>query len=865
MKRLLALSLFMLALTFALFSCKTVEIKTEIESDKSIVIDQDESLPPLAEGGKANYTVVRSDLAAGDDVKPAILVCEALEAVTGADFTITTDWEKPKPTEEELSARFEILVGDTNRHESKLVAQKLTGADDYIIEVVGRKLVIVAGSTRALQSAAEYFRAFIGYGSGGDVTQVSTLSLDERFNHKGVYEMVIAPQSPDARPCIVDTLYPTDDIVVADKIFTLDYSADNTGTEDVASLLQKALNELASAGGGTLWLPAGKYRITKSITIPAFVTLRGDWRNPEGVSDGEYGTVIIADVASSDNAVPALFTIRGSAGVNGLTVWYPEQKIDDVKPYPYTFYVDGQGDGYMLQTIMNATVLNGYRGIGACVVEENAHEMMTIDNVYGTFLYRAATAYNQADVGTWKNLFIDPVYWANATAAFNAPDYEAVKTYTSTYGEGLILGDLEWTQFANVRVKDYAIGVHIVKGKRIEFAGALYDFNIENCKTGIQVDSIDSRWGMVVARGSITGSEIAVKNDSKGIVKLAGVKHTGSLAGDGEYATDDSDLSAYNLEYNAAPVKPVARQLFVFAGDNTGTTDVSGELYDFIMAAHKQGGGIVYLPAGMYRLDAPIVVPDGMELRGVGAVPERDQGNNSAGTAILSYYGKGTADPLYDQALITLGKGSGVRNIRVLYPENKSGIADPACTFAIRSTDDNAYVVNCAVVGAYGGVDFNGSKNHFVKKLVAYCYKYAVRAANCEGGIIEGCLQNGTVAARNAMKGYDFAAWPDVNGYTQIRTTLFYFYNTKNQMLFNSFAYGVKTLVEASKCENLLVANVGSDNIGGPQTIVQSGECVLINALRYNGKSYVITEDGGKLIAYNRLTIGNKYEQNITQ
>ena len=43
------------------------------------------------------------------------------------------------------------------------------------------------------------------------------------------------------------------------------------------------------------------------------------------------------------------------------------------------------------------------------------------------------------------------------------------------------MGDLEWTQFANIRVKDYKVGVHIVKGKRIEFAGALYDFYIENC------------------------------------------------------------------------------------------------------------------------------------------------------------------------------------------------------------------------------------------------------------------------------------------------------------------------------------------------------------------------------------------------
>ena len=47
----------------------------------------------------------------------------------------------------------------------------------------------------------------------------------------------------------------------------------------------------------------------------------------------------------------------------GLTIYYPGQDIDDVKPYPYTFYVDGLGDRFMLQTIQNCTVINGYKGI----------------------------------------------------------------------------------------------------------------------------------------------------------------------------------------------------------------------------------------------------------------------------------------------------------------------------------------------------------------------------------------------------------------------------------------------------------------------------------------------------------------------
>ena len=865
MKRILALLIFLAAFALAAASCDSAGGDSSGTDGSDADSSTGGNAPDytLASGGTANYTIIRSDYGSEDQTKAAVKLRKALSAVTGADFTIATDWEKDPPSDDVIAARYEILVGDTNRPETAAAAAALTGGDAYLIETLGSKLVIVASSDRALASAIEYFCEYIGYTSEDNYTAAAELSLGGGYSHTGVYEMKVAPQTSSDRPCIVETVYPTDDIVVADIILTLDYGADGTGTEDVTSKLQTALDDCASDGGGTVWLPAGKYRLTGGITIPAFVTLRGDWRNPDGVTDGEYGTVIIADVDSVDNALPALFTVGGSAGVYGLTVWYPDQTIDNVLPYPYTFYVNGQSDGYMLQSIMSVTVLNGYRGIGACVVEENAHEQMTIDGVYGTFLYRAATAYNQADVGTWKNLFIDPAYWASATSSYNAPALDAVKAYTLEKGEGLILGDLEWTQFANVRVKDYGVGVHIVKGKRIEFAGALYDFNIEGCTTGILVDSIDSRWGMVVARGSILDCGTPVVNNSDGIVKLCGVNYTGTPSGDGEYALDDSDLSAYVINYGVVPVKPTGIvQLFVFRGDNTGATDVSRDIAQFVAAAEKSGGGIIYLPGGLYRFDNPVVIPDGMELRGVGSVPERDQGNNSSGTAILAYYGNKVEDINYGQALITLGEGSGVRNIRILYPENTPGGENPEYTFAIRSTEDNAYVINCALVGAYGGIDFNGADNHYVKKLVAYCYKYAVRAANCEGGTIEGCLQNGTVAARNAMAGYDFASWPDVNGYTQLRTTLFYCYNTKNETIFNSFAYGVRTLVEAAECTDLLVANVGSDNIGGPQTIVQSGACTVINALRYNGKSYYAT-DGAKAAFYNRLTIGNKNEPTV--
>ncbi len=195
---------------------------------------------------------------------------------------------------------------------------------------------------------------------------------------------------------IVDTVYPTEDIVVATVDITkAPYNADPTGKTDVTKILNKALGDVSVAGGGTVWMPAGKYLVTDTVTIPEYCTLRGDWQDPDVGTD--YGTVILAKVKANQPVNRALFLIGGSAGVNGLTVYYPEQSLEDVKEYPFTFYTTGEGSSYMLASVTRCTVINGYRGIGACVVEGNAHEQFSIDNVKGTFLCTAAEVYNQAD------------------------------------------------------------------------------------------------------------------------------------------------------------------------------------------------------------------------------------------------------------------------------------------------------------------------------------------------------------------------------------------------------------------------------------------------------------------------------------
>jgi len=648
----------------------------------------------------------------------------------------------------------------------------------------------------------------------------------------------------------ISTVYPADDIVTADFIV----SADNTGKADCTADIQNVLNVCYNIGGGTVYLPAGKYLLKSSITIPAFVTLRGDWQDPDTGTD--YGTIIIADVPSIDSANPALFTIGGSAAAMGLTVYYPNQNIADPKPYPFTFYINGIGENYMLQSVINCTVINGYRGVGVCVDEKNAHEMMSVENLKGCFLSVGAAAYNQADVGTWKNLTINNKYWAEASTEFAVTDSAALDEYTLNNAEGLIAGDLEWTEFADINISGRKIGVHVVKGKRIEFAGSFFDLNISECETGILVDSVDERWGIVIARGNVS----SIINNTNGNVKLTDVKVSGEQVG--KITVCEVDLSHLNVNYHASPSKVTSNLLTIKAAGNVDISELLQAELDKLSAS----GGIVYLPAGKYRLSQAINVPAGVELRGSSACPTRDQSGSDKGTVIFADFGAvNDSEANTAQALITLGgDNAGIRGIRFIYDKNPSSSA-LAHSYTIRGTANGVYAINICMVASDRGIDFRGCDNHGIKKIVGVWYTN-IMAVGGKNGIVEGCLYNPSNYARN---GYAIPEWSSgergifktlIDPITRIRTTAIIVANSENQLIFNTFAYGVKTFLVNNGGKNLTLVNVGADNIGKEAPLINTngGSLTGVNIMRYNGYSY--ENNGTELKLYNRLSI-NEFDE----
>ncbi len=184
-----------------------------------------------------------------------------------------------------------------------------------------------------------------------------------------------------------------------------DFGITANSQEDQTASVQKYLDSVAAAGGGAAFLPPGFYPIQSTLTIPTGVALQGSWEAPHhGILT--VGTVLQAFAGRGSETGPAFLELQPSSAVKGITIVYPQQKLADIQPYPWTIH--GQG---MHHTIENVTLVNSYQGL--CLGPE-WNELHLIRNVYGCVLRRGVLIDNCTDIGRIENVHFNPHYWTRS-------------------------------------------------------------------------------------------------------------------------------------------------------------------------------------------------------------------------------------------------------------------------------------------------------------------------------------------------------------------------------------------------------------------------------------------------------------------
>ena len=794
----------------------------------------------IEEDGTTEYTLVRPDdmNMYPQTVQMTVDLLALIKERTGKNIPITTDFDGRN----DYSNRAEILIGATNRALSQRLMEGLDRFG-YRIVLEGNKLAIVGGSEAALHEGLEYFKSTY---MSSDFTG---LKVPENLDYTGQ-----ATGDID-RPTVAKTVYPTQDLIVADVVATDGiYGADSSGAIDSTNAIIRALADCSKNGGGTVYLPAGHYKVSSTITIPSQVTLRGDRRDPDEGS-GDYGTVIVANVSKN---IGTLFLMDQNSGARGLTAYYPNQSIESPKDLGWTF--EFRADGPQGPAIGDITLLNSYKGIGLSVddYKAKANSNMYLFNIRGCVLSKGLEVYNNAGACSYENIYFDGKYWVEAGAEYNAPSQSAVDAYTRKNLKAFIMGDLDMPLIHDIGARSCQTGFCTVEGPRSIFWGAgMSKLNFTDCDYAMQIDVHSDKRMSGLTESTLKGSEAALIMTEQAYLYLADCNIEGEVIGytinfedeltqikdyvdnPGTYQAAKATLYDVTKAPYSAPYAPVNQT------GNLGQ-DCTSAIQNALNDAGAAGGGIVYLPAGHYRILGHLTVPAGVELRGAGSIPNAP--GPAGGTTLFIYADQGTSNPLHETAAVTLeGDGAGLRYLTFFYPENPFVEADSLVMYpyAVRLENaKNAYVFDVLFANPCYGIDITeGSDNHYIKRVTGTFALNMIQVGKTIGGWIETLhdINPGywTIAGRYGISTpWMTDIFDHFHDYQMDHSDLIIVDGATDEHILDLLQYGARYLIT-----------------------VKDGDVQIVNALNDQGGSSCLYVLGGKVLAVNTELTGRSNDQ----
>ncbi len=412
---------------------------------------------------------------------------------------------------------------------------------------------------------------------------------------------------------------------------------------------------------------------------------------------------------------------------------------------------------------------------------------------------------------------------------FNISGCQYALDITASSGSGIM--------FTRVNVDDCVEAVRLGAGAE----GAIQLYGCGMAKTGTAVEMVEGAnapvmlkdctvdgnvtalGGQLMADGTTFDGDVYVGSWARAI--LTGNTFNGELDNKSFYECAVNDNIAYpqplpefKQEWMEVPVtRPAEASLFVVTDasygakpvvvyrSEGGAVDLSGNLLSAqdntaaiqkaLDAAKANGGGVVYLPSGHYRMDGNITIPEGVELKGSADMASVPRGQ---GAVLEVFAGKGGGDTPF----ITMEKNSGLRGVTINYPEQDDPANVKDYPYAVRG-NAGVYIVNLALRATDKGVDLftNQCDNHYVDYISGHCFRNVIRVGGgSRGGLISN-IQCNTIAYSN---GYEtkYGWWPNspVNheddsrpyAYGQNKESLDFLVvgDCTDQVLYNNFLFG---------------------------------------------------------------------------
>ncbi|VGO18962.1 glycosyl hydrolase family 28-related protein [Pontiella sulfatireligans] len=239
-------------------------------------------------------------------------------------------------------------------------------------------------------------------------------------------EVIIDHTGLDLKQCDLSRFEYPDAIYKPEKadLFNVrDFGAKGDAVTDDSTAFVKALNAAEKNGGGTVYIPVGKYVLKKELIIPSNIEVRGvfenchhtkngnSWRKQSNkkVYSGQRGSELFAFPGKGDEQGAPFIRLNAGASLRGLTIYYPEQKWSDYEkskaftPYPWT--VQSLGPNVRMKDVL---LVNSYKGADFGTYDSTGHN---IDYLCGAVLKTGLYIDNCFGKGFVKNVQWNPSFW----------------------------------------------------------------------------------------------------------------------------------------------------------------------------------------------------------------------------------------------------------------------------------------------------------------------------------------------------------------------------------------------------------------------------------------------------------------------
>ncbi|MBQ7338764.1 MAG: hypothetical protein IJW40_09975 [Clostridia bacterium] len=665
---------------------------------------------------------------------------------------------------------------------------------------------------------------------------------------------------------LIQTDYEQSFYIVAEEN-VLAHGAKGDGMSNDTEAFLNAIDAVSKKGGGTVFVPAGYYCLTKPLVLPSGVALVGE------IEPGTANGTVLCIYHGKGETAPdqAAVVMNHQSSVQSLAFWYPEQTLVNGNFIPYPSTITQRGSEGV--TVRNVTFVNSYFGLnyGTLGGGQASNSLQYTRDIYGTCLsigYHNDPSY---DIGKLENFHFSPDYWLDSGLP-GTPNEELLRTWMLRNSTGIWLQRIDWTYIADIYVDGYNKGIYASQSEQGATNGHMYNIYLLDCYypyyaerlnwtiaskchfravgndgaaalyfgplcSGdmVFVDAVIESEGAnaIINYGSsqisLTGCTVTSKGTA--FANMTGAKssliNTTLTGGDNriyDVVTDDKALTLPEVDYGKTVVLKPASDHFINlteapynAEKNSDITAVLQQAIDDL----KETGGMIYLPAGTYTVSDHIDVWAGIEIRGAAIWSH----SFATPTRIDTAFGHNDPD---GEALFDLYEGAGMIGISVVYTQQNTNDLQPY-SFTIRGRGADIYLMDVTLPTSWNGVDFASYRcdNHYIEYIHgAFLNQGIVVGAGSENGIIRDCHLTPNC----------FAVHTDNNWWTgpyvsiMTRGTPFVIGESKNQILYHNFTYGAyQGLTVLDGAENVYILSHGVDS--GDISAYFSGKCsvTLVN------------------------------------